>query len=155
MTQSALFWWLSEIIRRCVLAENNTPWMKEIEGSWGDEATAPVTSEQMILFCLADGTRKHESSVRLSPLTHSVFHRGHSMGKKKTVSALKYIGWNETQENCASFSLWSDAFRNAWSHSLNGITIWTMANSVWSLLSAVRTHFLAFSEYKRAEDQNN
>lgn len=25
--------------------------------------------------------------------------------KKETVSALKYIGWNETQENSASFSL--------------------------------------------------
>lgn len=72
------FRWLSEIIQGCLLAENNMPRMKEIEGSWGDEAKAPVTLEGMILFCQADGTRKHESSVRLSRLTHSVFHRGHS-----------------------------------------------------------------------------
>lgn len=43
------------------------------------------------LFCRATGTRMCESSVRLSPLTCSVFHRGHSIDKK-TVSALKYIG---------------------------------------------------------------
>lgn len=57
--------------------------MKEVEGSWGDEVKAPVTSIQMILFCQADGTRKYVSSVRLSPLTRSVFHRGHSIEKKK------------------------------------------------------------------------
>lgn len=57
--------------------------MKEIEGSWGDEVKAPVTSVQMILFSQADGTRKYESSDRLSPLTRSVFHRGHSIEKKR------------------------------------------------------------------------
>lgn len=111
--------------------DNNNPLMKETQGSRGDEAEAPVNSEQMILFCQADGTRKHQSSVRLSALTHSVFHRGHSKEEKKTtVSALKCIGWNETQENCASFPLWSDAFLNAWSHCLKAIPIWSMANSV-------------------------
>lgn len=77
--------------------------MKEIEGSWGDEANTLVPSVQMILFCQVDGTRKQYSFI--SP--RSAFHRGNSIEKKKkrTVSALKYIGWNETLENSASFSL--------------------------------------------------
>lgn len=84
------------------MAENNMPWMKEIEGSWGDEANALVPSVQMILFCQVDGTRKQYSFI--SP--RSAFHRGNSIEKKKrTVSALKYIGWNETLENSASSSL--------------------------------------------------
>lgn len=73
------------------MAENNAHQMKETEGFWGDETKAPVTSVQMILFCQANGTRVPESSVRFSPCTHSVFHRGYST-EKKTVSALKYIG---------------------------------------------------------------
>lgn len=120
----------AEIIWGYLLDENNIPGVKEIEGFWGGDVEAPVTSVQMVLFCQADGTRKYESSVRLSPLTHSVFHRGHCV-EKKTVSALKYIGWNETQEDCVFFSLWSDAFLNAWIHSLMTITIWSMANTVW------------------------
>lgn len=64
------------------MAENNRIRMKGIEGSRGDEAKAPITLEQMILFCQADGTRKQASSVRLSPLTLSVFRRGHSIEKK-------------------------------------------------------------------------
>lgn len=68
--------------------------MKETQGSRGVEAEAAVNSEQMILFCQADGTRKHQSSVRLSPLTHSVFHRGHSKEKKKDCISLEMY-WME------------------------------------------------------------
>lgn len=74
------------------MAEHNTPTIKETKGFWGDETKALVTSVQMILFCQANGTRVPESSVRLSPCTCSVFQRGYSTEKKKTVSALKYIG---------------------------------------------------------------
>ena len=76
--------------------------------------------------------------------------------KKKTVSALKCIGWNETQENCASFSLWSDAFLNAWSHCLKAIPIWTMANAVSKGCAGFDCYVLTSSHSSkktRAEDQ--
>lgn len=66
------------------------PWMKEIEGSWGDEANALVPSVQMILFCQVDGTRKQYSFI--SP--RSAFHRGNSIEKKKGL----YQPWNILDE---------------------------------------------------------